>query len=190
MRNSTFLVKLAKILVKEVNLLHFQSATVHQMVAKVALQPLLTNTSHLIIGLCQELVEVEQQVATSLPFRQAWSPKNYFSLNWACLVIEAKFPKTHWHCPSQWFPLTLKKPFIIRMKLRRTIALTLRNWIDNVWKRLREKIHIIGQTCYFNRALRHGGGGHSKQPSHSRYSDLTFPIFNSCKSSVKSNESI
>ena len=60
------------ILVKEVNLvLHFQSATVHQMVAKVALQPLLTNTSHLIIGLCQELVEVEQQVATSLPFRQA-----------------------------------------------------------------------------------------------------------------------
>ena len=41
------------------------------MVAKVALQPLLTNTSHLIIGQCLELVEVEQQVATSLPFRQA-----------------------------------------------------------------------------------------------------------------------
>ena len=43
------------------------------------------------------------------------------------------------------------------------------------------KKYIFGQTCYINRALRHGGGGHSKQPSHSRYSDLTFPIFNSYK---------
>ena len=63
--------ELQMILVKEVNSLHFSVSNGASNGGKVALQPLPTNTSHLIIGLCQELVEVEQQVATSLPFRQA-----------------------------------------------------------------------------------------------------------------------